>query len=295
MYNCNVYGLKDPALVHAMDVNKKDLTLLTKAQIISDESNKKGSILDKLGLWSIVITIVVGSLLFMFYMNYKSARLAYKWTFGFIENKTLYKGYHNLEYALDKDASYSEAYLLMAKINIYTKQYEVAAKQLEKVSPSTKDEKQSVLYLKGYCQYKLKHNQKAVEDLSALVQAYPSSSGLDSAYQMLGELHAAQKEYSKALNDFGHMKYKDNHVLYMEAVNLLVLEKYTESNKLLSKLIKEEKHPSSDLLYHQGLCLLYLQDTTAACQWLNLASQRDHAQAQQLKGDWCATYLNTPE
>lgn len=122
------------------------------------------------------------------------------------------------------------------------------------------------------------------------MQVFPSVSGLDSAYRILGELHSSQKEYSKSLNDFSHIQNKNNDIVYMEAVNLLQLKKYKESNQLLSGLIKEKKYPSSDLLYQQGLCLLYLQDTIAACKWLNLASERDHIQANQLKGDLCANY-----
>jgi RsiW-degrading membrane proteinase PrsW (M82 family)/predicted negative regulator of RcsB-dependent stress response len=294
-YNCNVYGLKDPSVVNAMDVSPKDLVLLTKARILlENNTTKKTSLLDKLGIWSIVITIVIGSLLFMFYMNYKSARLAYKWSFDFIETKTLYKGYQNLEYALDKDGSFSEAHLLMAKINVYLKQYDIAYKQLDDVNPHTRYEKQSVSYLKGYCLYKLKKEGESMTELLELVQAYPSEKGLDSAYSMIGEMMVRKSEYADALNLFNRIEHKDNRILYLQAVCLLEVQKYKESNQILSQLIESEKNPSDDILYNKGLCLLYLQDTSAACHWLNLAAQHEHAKASALKGDWCYLYT-TPE
>ncbi|MDB5258322.1 MAG: rane protein with repeat [Chitinophagaceae bacterium] len=293
-YYCNVYGLKDPSIVNAMDVNSKDLVLLTKARIILEaDSSKKASWGDKLGLWPIVITLVIGSLLFMFYMNYKSARLSYKWSFDFIETKTLYKGYENLEYALDKDGSFSEAHLLMAKINIYLKQYEIAYKQLENVSPHTQYEKQSVSYLKGYCLYKLKREGESMVELLELLQAYPSSKGLDSAYRMIGEMQVHKSEYADALNSFSRIEHKDNHILYLQALSLIEVKKYKESNQILTQLIESEKNPSSDILYNKGLCLLYLQDTSAACQWLNLAAEHEHTKASALKGDWCYHYNTT--
>lgn len=294
-YYCNIYGLKDPSIVDAMDVNQKDLLLLTKARIISEvDTSKQPSILDKIGVWSVVITIVIGSLLFMFYMNYKSARLAYKWSFDFIETKTLYKGYENLEYALDKDESFSEAHLLMAKINIYLRQYDIAYKQLENVSPHTHYEKQSVSYLKAYCLYKSKRQDEAMVNLLELVKTYPSSNALDSAYRMIGEMQVNKKEYADALKSFNFIEHKDNQIVYLQALSLLEEKKYKESDQLLSQLIESEKNPSDDILYYKGLCLLYLQDTTAACQWLNRAAEHEHAKASILKGDWCYN-LNNPE
>ena len=294
-YSCDVYGLKDPSAADAMDVTPKDLVLLTKARIISEaDTSKKTSVLEKLGIWSIIITIVIGSLLFMFYMNYKSARLAYKWSFDFIETKTLYKGYQNLEYALDRDASFSEAHFTMAKINIYLKQYDVAFEQLDNVSPHTKQEKQSVSYLKSYCLYKLKRQDEALVNLLEFVKTYPSSKTLDSAYRMIGEIQVNKKEYTEALKSLNLIQHKDNTILYWEALSLLEAKKYKESDQLFSQLIASEKNPSDDIFYHKGLCLLYLQDTIGACQWLNKAAEHEHVKASALKGDWCSGY-NDPE
>jgi tetratricopeptide (TPR) repeat protein len=230
----------------------------------------------------IVFSVGIG---FYFYQNYKSSREYYRAALSSLEKKDFYQAIEYLKSAIYLDHSYSQAYLLSAKIYVdQINDYGFAKSLINKAMES--GEKGDVLfYLRGKCNYHLGREQEAMADFD---KALSSGSQIDSLYIFQGKLLEKHGKFIEAeiiLTEAVKRFPRNASILASLGISQFSNGKYKESKKTISESLK--LRPDGHLFYQKALCDLQLNDTVSACHDIANAIIYDYLPGKLLEQEVC--------
>lgn len=268
LFEGNLLGIREMQELHHPDSSTKNLTLLGKAEIkiVGDEAYKPHWS-SKLGAFSVFFILVFILVVFVMYMNHRSARQGYQWTSDYLENKVVYKAYKNIEYALDKDDDYMEARFLKAKMCLYSNSFDAALAELNLLKPNNSRMSVAADYIRARCYIALNRNEEAIP----LLEKVSATSLIpDSTHFLLAQLYYKKGKAGMALNSL--KKFQPGNLsapkTRLESKCLLSEKKFGEAKEKLLALKSLEYKPDGQYFADLGICLLETGDTTEAC--LNL-------------------------
>ncbi len=263
-YNGKLYGLE--SRVEDLYNEPPLLKPLGNFEIIIPDKQKdpKKSIMDRINAGGYIFIGIVLLSVFIYYMEYKSARQAYRWAFDFLEIKGLYKASNNMKYALSHDGSYSEAHLLSAKIALNLNDYEGCIKHCEEASPNNYAQNLTSNYLIAKSLYQMKKYEEAEKYFNKLLNDPETS---DSANFYKSKLYIIQKKYPEALAllEKTFPTSKDDEINFIKIQHLVESGKYAKADTILKKDIVKCGKNLPAYYYWTGCSALAGSDTSKAC------------------------------
>jgi RsiW-degrading membrane proteinase PrsW (M82 family) len=285
-YTCKLYGIESD--LNNFYTETPTLKLLGSVEVVipGKEKPPARSIFERInaGVFFFIGVIIIFT--FIYYMNYKSARQAYRWAFDYLENKSLYKAGQNMEYAMRKDDTYSEAYLLAAKISFCINDYNACIKYCESVIPNNHAQETELNYMIARCNFEMKRYSDAEKYFNKLDNI---TEVRDSVLFYKSKLLILDNKYADAYKilETTFPITTDDSINFMKIKYLVQTEKYSNADSILTNDLVKCGSNLPAYYYWKANVALGMSDTSSACKYFTESDKLKYAPAQVQWGIHC--------
>jgi RsiW-degrading membrane proteinase PrsW (M82 family)/Flp pilus assembly protein TadD len=290
--DANVYAVKNQANFLQPEFNIKDLTKLGKSNVtILNDPPRKEHWTDKLGVFSIFGAILVFIFLFVLYMNFRSARIAFEYANNWLGDKSISNAGENIDYALWKDPDYTDAKFMNLKLLLYVDDYQEILKQAELIEPTTEKMKMGLDHLKVRAYLGLNRKEEAFTLLQKMVDSKKVAS--DSAYFLLAQFYLERNNLFQTMSLLS--RFEENVPLNKTSAAKLRLKskcylKKMEYSDALNTLVQLEKsiyQPDGSFYEDVAKCYMENGDTNLACSYWQKGASLQSPESMTQIGTWC--------
>lgn len=292
-FDGNLYAVKNESNFLTESFSIKDIIKLGKSKVsILNDPPLRDHWTSKLGTASVFGIILLGIFIFVQYMNFRSARIGYQWTTGFLEIKSMYKAGNNVDYALRKDPDFEEAKFLKLKLLLYVNEYEKLLSLSEEIKPSTARMKSGIDYMKVRSYLALNKKSEAYSLLKDMT--HKKFTVNDSAYYWLAQLHWQRKLFNESLTTLAQFEDSTSSSnatspakLRLQAQCYVGLEQYPKALSLFQQYEKKEIHLDGEFFGNIARCYIESGDTVNACIHWNKGLALSNPESIVEYGHWC--------
>ncbi len=285
-YSCKLYGIESNVEKFYPDHSKFKLLGNYEAVLPGKEKPEPKTFIDRINTFGIVTIWLFVLFTLVYYMEYRSARTAYTISTYFLEKKILYKIEKNMKYAIQKDASFSKAHLLSAKIALYIGSNEVCIENCNLVSPRNAAERLTQNYLLGRSNYAMKNYDISEFYFDKILNDLETR---DSVAYYKSKLLIQKKEYSKAydLLDKTFPATKNDSINLMKLKYLVKSENYSKAKTVLCNDLVKSGNNLPIYYFYSGCVALGMSDTITACEYFLESEKLKYPHAQAIWGIHC--------
>ncbi len=273
IYQCRLYGMEEGEGSALKVLGNVEVSVAGK------ETVKPRTFWERMNAGSLFVMIVLFIVLFVYYMEYRSSRVGYRWSFDFLEKKVLSKAGQNLDYAVYKDPSYTEAHLLLGKMALVVNDWQNVFKHSVLAEPHDRKQRICKEYLTGKYFYKVNKYEEAKKYFSGLTEVPEVR---DSASYYLLQIYVKEnnpKEIARILENVFPETFNDS-INFIKANYFIAGKEFKKASGLLSRDLVKKGSNLPYYHYWSGSIALAQGDTAEACQSFRASAKMGYDPAQ---------------